>query len=216
MHSLSHIDVAERRDLVIVDIRPLSERYAGLGFIPGSLSLPMDPEGPDPDRLRAVVGVRPCVLACLTGRRSEVAAHELAKLGTRIVPANLAEGLLGWRGGGLPVAGLEFTWNGVENRAIASATCRDVAACFVAEAVELSLDAGLELDPLELFDQCCVEADVDPKAPNLPGVLRLLDLAAGRTRSLGNTYDRIAANVDKMLGLLNTDPDPTHQGDTVR
>lgn len=196
-------EVADARAMLVVDVRPLAERLDGLGYIPGSISLPVDPLPEGLAATRVIPAERPVVFVCLSGRRSEDVAQAIARSREPGTTANLDGGYLAWQAADLEVAGVNAKWSrpSAVQRDLA-ATCREIAACFMAEAVELSLDAGMDIDPMRLFDTCCVEAGVDPEHPTREGLLRVLDLAAARSRELGNEYDRIALNLDKMLGLL--------------
>jgi rhodanese-related sulfurtransferase len=212
MTSILQVDptaVAALRDFVVVDIRSASERYCGEGFIPGSISIPED----EPLMEEEVIawGRRsPLVLACLTGRRSVTLAKALKEREPQLNLANLTTGLLGWIAEELPVAGRGADYpSGYVHSPASPRICRAIASCFVAETVELSLDSGeLNVDPMETFSECCVEAGVDPNSPSIFGLLRVLDFAAQRTRELGNDYERIGENIDKMLGMLGLAPDP--------
>ena len=204
-------DVADARAMLVVDVRPLVERLDGLGYIPGSISLPIDPMPEGLAATRVIPAARPVVFVCLSGRRSDEVAQAVARSREPGTTANLEGGFLAWQAAELEVAGLDAKWN----RPVAveqdlASTCREIAACFMAEAVELSLDVGMELDPMKLFDTCCAEAGVDPEQPTREGLLRVLDLAAARSRELGNEYDRIAHNLDKMLALLGVVSAPAH------
>jgi rhodanese-related sulfurtransferase len=197
-------DLAPARQILIIDIRPLGERFDGLGFIPGSLCVPAASIGSGARAAFTVPPMQPVALACLTGRRSFELAVSIAATRQPGTTFNLAGGLMRWRTSGLPVAGLDARLN-LRDRdpsADLSATCREMAACFMAEAVELSLDAGLDVDPMQLFNQCCAQAGVNPDAPELLGLVRALDLVASRSRELGNDHDRIAENIDGMLTKL--------------
>ena len=196
-------DVADARAMLVVDVRPLSERLDGIGFIPGSISLPIDPLPDGLSATRVVAPERPVVFVCLSGRRSEEVAVAFAQSRDPGTTANLAGGVMAWQAAELEVAGVDASWpKPAPDAAELASICREIAACFMAEAVELSLDAGIDLDPMALFNVCCTEAGVDPEAPDRDGLLSVLDLAAARSRELGNGYDRIAANLDKMLGLI--------------
>ena len=189
--------------MLVVDVRPLAERLDGIGFIPGSISLPVDPLPAGLHATRVIPPTRKVVFVCLSGRRSDEVAAAVARSRDPGTTANLGGGLMAWQAAQLDVAGVHARWDGTEPAGQdLAAVCREIAACFVAEAVELSLDAGMDLDPMELFGMCCHEAGVDPEAPDRTGLVRVLDLAAARSRELGNEYERIAANLDKMLGLL--------------
>jgi len=85
----------------IVDVREPDEFNGPLGRIKGSISIPL---GELPRRLDELARDRPIVAVCRSGARSAQASVLLAKSGFSRV-ANLAGGMLRWRGEGQPVDG---------------------------------------------------------------------------------------------------------------
>ncbi|WP_130481710.1 MBL fold metallo-hydrolase [Sphaerotilus mobilis] len=88
----------------VVDVREASEvgeHADALGHIAGSINLPL---GELPARVAELDAARPVVTVCRSGARSAQAAVLLQKAGLSRV-ANLAGGLLRWRGQGHPVVG---------------------------------------------------------------------------------------------------------------
>jgi sulfur dioxygenase len=85
----------------IVDVRERDEFDGPLGHIKEALSIPL---GELPRRLDELARDRPTVAVCRSGARSAQASVLLAKSGFHRV-ANLAGGMLRWRGEGQPVDG---------------------------------------------------------------------------------------------------------------
>ena len=90
---------------VLIDVRPPTERYCGIGFIPGSLVMPPWQDLREgADRLEHLAGGKRPVLVCLTGEQARARA---LSLGHERSPHHLAGGLQRWAAAGWPVAG---TW----------------------------------------------------------------------------------------------------------
>ena len=85
----------------ILDVRERDEFDGPLGRIRGSKDIPL---GELPARVDELARDRPVVAVCRSGARSAQAAVLLTKAGFPNV-ANLAGGMLRWRGGGHPVEG---------------------------------------------------------------------------------------------------------------
>lgn len=90
---------AHRAELHLLDVRTPAEFDGELGHVEGAQLLPLDGL-----RARAaeVPAGKPVVVICQTGRRSAMGAQLLEKAGVPRV-ANLAGGMVAWRGLGLPV-----------------------------------------------------------------------------------------------------------------
>jgi rhodanese-related sulfurtransferase len=85
----------------IVDVREPGEFNGPLGRIKNAISIPL---GELPRRLDELARDRPVVAVCRSGARSAQASLLLSKSGFPQV-ANLAGGMLRWRGDGQPVVG---------------------------------------------------------------------------------------------------------------
>ncbi len=85
----------------VIDVRERDEFDGPLGRIRGSKDIPL---GELPARMGELAKDRPVVTVCRSGARSAQAAVLLGKAGFANV-ANLAGGMLRWRGGGHPVEG---------------------------------------------------------------------------------------------------------------
>lgn len=183
--------------LLFVDLRPAAERYGGVGFVPGSVSVPWQP---DAERWAAAVreaaGSHTPVLVCLSGSRAR--ACEPAQRGD--LPY-LEGGVLAWAAEGLPVCGRDVARASEEPPIAIEAFPRHMAACFVGELAEAALDEP-ELDPLALLQRCFDREGVSFTAPTLEGLLRVLDRAALASLGLGTPLERVAANLDHMLARL--------------
>ncbi len=204
--TLAPAELAARTDIPIVDIRPVAEREAGLGWIPGSVCVP-------PEALldRAFAQdwppSAPLALACLSGRRSAAFAVALTSRGwTRV--HDLAGGLLAWRAEGLPVAGEDtaaFTQAAgpLSRRAVE----RELVSCFVAEAVLVEVerdDEGpLALDPVAVVRESLTRVGVEDHL-TVRDVTRVLDRLAAAARAHGHAPGTIAANVDRLLRMAGT------------
>ncbi len=87
--------------LQVVDVREREEFEGPLGHIASALSIPLSAL---PQRLGEIARDRPVVTVCRSGARSAQAAVLLQKAGFGDV-ANLAGGMIRWRGEGHPVEG---------------------------------------------------------------------------------------------------------------
>lgn len=187
-------DVAKRRELRVIDIRPRCERWAGMGLIPGSVS----PRGTLDAEIRAhlEIGV-PVVLTCLTGRRSLGEALHFPGGNVR----SMEGGLLRWQAAGLPVLGADGDFNFIANSTAKppqlSQLKRALVACFVAEVIEAAEDD--DVDPMSLLDECFSLLGVDPEQHSVGELLQVVEWAAARSRELGNGYERIASNTSMFL-----------------
>jgi rhodanese-related sulfurtransferase len=202
--------------LLLVDIRPTAERHGGVGFIPASVSVPWQPEAERwAAAVRAVAGERTPVLVCLSGTR--------ARNGCAALPcfeggfeggfedacsqleggmcSHLEGGVLAWGAEGLPLCGRDLPRTRDEPPLSLQEVPRHLAACFVGELAEASLDRP-DLDPLALLERCFRRAGTSPTAPTLEGLLHVLDHAALASFELGTPLARVATNIDHMLGRL--------------
>lgn len=186
---------------VLVDVRPRSERYCGLGFIPGSLMLQpsLDLKQGAKDLRRLTRGKQP-VLVCLDGERSR--AHALAMSDAVGAPLHhLIGGLRQWADIGLAVAG-RWTEGGPATAHRPGAFQR---------ALRSDLDVLLGDEPIggegarvvvlmhcgkilgESFDTCPPDR-----------LHHLLDLVAVRLVDMGVGRARTGALIDRMLTVLPT------------
>ncbi|MFK7988317.1 MAG: rhodanese-like domain-containing protein [Sandaracinaceae bacterium] len=194
--------LAEDRATVIVDIRPTDERRTELGYVPGSYPVPFtgDAEA-DADALLAFNDQRAQVaLVCVSGRRSSEALSSLAPH-YPLPLTHLERGILGWGEAGLPLCGVEEPAE--EEAPSLDAIKQQIRSCFVAEAVETSLDAEADLDPMAAL-QACLDAEgvtLDEASPE--ELYRVIDRMALVSRNLGAAHSKIAANVDRMTAMLD-------------
>lgn len=188
----------ETPGLLLVDLRPLAERYGGIGFVPASVSVPWqaDAERWAADVRKAAGALEPLIV-CTSGHRAQSCG---APLGWH----HLEGGVLGWAAERLPVCGHEVTRSPDEPVLSVEEFPRHMAACFVGELAEAALDHP-DLDPLAILRRCFEREGVRFEAPTLAGLLRVLDQAALASLELGTPLARIAANLDHMLARL---PDP--------
>lgn len=186
-------ELVRDRSYVLVDMRPVAERTSELGFIPGSLLLPLG------DDLRAFAmqmahlsNDGPIVLSCVSGRRSGNAVRALEPL---LGPTrHLEGGLLAWSAQGFPISHPELCEAPVAPASFhASFRSR-----YVAELVEAAVELDLELDPIVHWRFAYESTglplprgarDEAPSARHWP----LLDRAAATLRLVGVDHARIEA-----------------------
>ena len=194
-------DFAARRDLVLVDLRPTSER-SEVGFLPASLSLPRstwDDAEATLVELAALENVNAIALYCTSGRRSLEARAALEER-SAIPVWNLEGGFLAWAAAGLPVcrvskAPAEHPRSVLEYR-------RHLLACFVGANAELALDKGARAEPYQMLLECFERAGVPWEEPTIDGLYRVVDWAAIATFRAGGNLADIAENVGGMVSML--------------
>lgn len=165
-----------------------------MGVIPGSVSPRLTLEEEIQGHVEIGVTV---VLACMTGRRSlEEALHHPS--GSVL---SMQGGLLAWQNAGLASFGNEGDLNYIASSKASppqlSQIKRALVSCFVAEVIETAEDD--EVDPVCLLDECFSLLEVDAERPSVGELLQVVEWAAARSRELGNSYERIAANVAMFL-----------------
>ena len=112
--------------------------------------------------------------------------------------------MLAWQAAGLPVCGLANADAAEipQIKTLAEAP-RKLAACFVAEQVELALDHGdEELDAMAALRALFEAEGVRWDAPTLVGLYGVLDRAAEYSRRAGDPLARIAYNLDRYTAAL--------------
>jgi rhodanese-related sulfurtransferase len=187
--------VAERRELLLVDIRPLSERRSEIGFIPASIAVPLDELAELAD-LDAEI-----VLYCMSGRRSASAREALAARWSR-PPLHLHGGLLAWEAAGLPVC--RAPAEGITCPADVLSFRRLLIACFVAINAEVALDhARTQIDPYAMLQACFSHAGVSWDEPTIDGLYRVLDWAGVTSFRSGCDLRLIATNLSEMYATLD-------------
>ena len=195
MHELeiSASDVADRRELRLLDIRPRAERWSGIGVIPGSVS---PRHGLDAEIHAHLQKGVPVVLCCMSGRRSLVEAERLAE-GSVL---SLAGGMLAWQANGLPAAAIGGDFNPIVSSPAAPPELvtlrRALMSCFVAEVVET---AEGTIDPLPLLEECFSRVGVRSEDATIGELVGVVEWAAARSRQLGSDYERIAGNMQSFL-----------------
>ena len=199
MLALTPEQALSHKRLRYIDIRPAEEREAGLGAIPGSIGVPLDEDDETFQRSveRASLG-RPVLLVCTSGERARRLAERLAPQ-FHVDLGYLAGGILRWGEQGLPLFARDPIGASGEQLS-APELSRRLAACFVGELAEVSLDR--DLDPLDMLRSCFRRAEVDFEAPSTSELCRVIDHAAAISMDLGTPLDRIAGNLDMIRGLL--------------
>jgi rhodanese-related sulfurtransferase len=203
-------ELVQRRSWKVVDIRPANERFGGLGFLPGSIHLPIECRQ-DVDGLESYVRDRDAgiVIYCTSGRRS---LQCLPWLEQRMFSQidHLEGGLLNWRAESFPTC---FAWDQRKERISTNPVVLSelqqfpqlVKSCFVAEAVENSLDGVVELD----FEQAQrhIQLVLDEETKNnteftYEGMLRILNRISELAWHAGFPLEKIEYNVERMLVML--------------
>lgn len=195
-------EVAQRRDLYLIDVRKMDERTV-IGYLPGSILIPeAEIMERGAEALRAIPVGSHLVLICQSGKRSCEMAPTLLRFGYQV--SSLHGGVLGWGERGLPVCGLAlppdlpFTVTRVDEFPNA------LRSCFVAESIENALNQGeTPCDPVETLEELYARLGVDWSRPTLPQLHRVLDHLAAIARRQGHPLQRIAENVDWMAELLH-------------
>lgn len=193
--TISAAELASSRVGLVFDVRAVSERYEGLGYIPGSCSLPFDPAQFDVETLRqnAPSGI---VLVCLSGKRSDEAARVMRDAGLLNVQS-VQGGILAWRAAGYPVCGVD-THASAEIPEVrdASSFVLAVKSCFVAEwAQNCTVDDGF--DPVAL-----VQSAFAGVRWNMRDLRCAVERVSGVAWRRGYPLATIAANVDRMLAVI--------------
>ena len=202
---VSPAEVTQLLHCAIVDIRPTSERRGAIGFIPGSVSVPL-PAGATWAEILSLSypGETLIVFACTSGKRSLEAAHRARSEGWARC-RSLVGGVLGWRATGLPTCGVDEPLQVVPLPS-REAFSRAMTSCFIAEATETQLDSnayGEAFDPRGIVNRALAEHPVPSSRAALE---RALDRLAEIARQHGHGLDAIARNVDRMLAGIAFHP----------
>jgi rhodanese-related sulfurtransferase len=203
--------IAQDPTWLIIDIRPLSERLdPDLGFIPGSLHLPLTLDDLRTSPIPFALRNPKAALTCTSGRRSAALLSALHDVDPSLSLYHLPAGVLGWRADGLPVAGtpdIPPSSHPIPPDLSLSTFPRLLASCFVSELVESALNASDDdlddLDPLLTLRQCFHAEAVSWDAPDLLGLYRVLDRAAMSARLMSSPLHRICANLNWALRCLH-------------
>jgi rhodanese-related sulfurtransferase len=199
--TLQPSEVARRRELLLIDIRPIPERHSILGFIPTSLALPLagDVAGALA-QLEALHHRTGFVLCCTSGRRSAQACGVLAEH-AEFPLFHLEGGQLAWEAAGLPMC--QFREEPADFPADPVMFRRYFVSCFVAENTEIALDHQLsQTDPYRMLQACFREAKVSWDHPTIEGLYRVLDIAAVAAHQAGGDLAHIADNLGTMHAIL--------------
>ena len=192
---------------LVIDIRPLDERIGELGFLPGSLSIPM----PSVERGLAqlsdskLVGEEP-VLYCASGNRSGRMLAQIEREFGRPVH-HLEGGMLGWQAAGLPTAYADPAVLDEHDLAVTEPLLfrRLLMSCFVAEATEVVPDDEeliVASDPLTVLRRCFEVSGTDWDETDPSRLFAVVDHASAVFRRLGGPIERIAYNVSRMYAVL--------------
>jgi len=192
--------LAQALHVTIVDVRDEDERYSGLGYIPGSISVPDDVcRSRDTEELLELPSA--VAFVCLSGKRSLACAEKLVARGVSDV-WHLEGGILAWQAQGYALCGVrDVPSDELIELSSPAEFPRAVLSCFVAESVEAQLDAGAREidDPTDVVERVFQMASDRMDASRL---IASLDRLAVHARRAGHPNERIAANVDRMRASL--------------
>jgi rhodanese-related sulfurtransferase len=198
----------EAPQYLAIDIRPLPERLGELGFLPGSLSIPMPSfEYASQALLDARLAGDELVLYCASGNRSGRLLAQLERTLERPVH-HLDGGILAWQAAGLPTAYADPTVLDEHDRGVSEARTfrRLLMSCFVAEATEVVPDDDeliVASEPLTVLRRCFEVSGTDWDETDPARLYTVVDHASVVFRKLGGPLDRIAYNMSRMYAVLD-------------
>ena len=193
--------VIEAPQVPVWDVRPLDERNAEPGFIPGSRSVPLTRDNilelPWQDIAQETGGI---VLCCLSGRRSGALVTELQLAGYSGI-VSLDGGVLGWLESGQALCTPapeepeeHFHITRVEQLS------RAVMSCFIAEASRSQADEEASDHAGELVSRIFGRPG---SVSSYERTLDTLDLLGENARRWGHPIERIAQNLNAMRATAN-------------
>lgn len=199
MDAIDPVAASRSPELLLLDFRPPLERHRGVGFIPGSLGMAIsdDPQVAA-EQLARLGPAKTPVLVCTSGTRAVALVKRIGPLLEGPL-TYLEGGVLGWSAAGLPLCACSFASTPPELVSPEDLP-RRLAACFVGELAEVSLDR--DLDPLALLRLAFERAGQSFDEPILDQLHPVLDHAALLSLELGTPLERVAANIDHILALL--------------
>ncbi|MCA9711772.1 MAG: hypothetical protein KDK70_38405 [Myxococcales bacterium] len=183
----------------LIDIRPTIERYMGMGFVAGSVSLPHGDElRSDAATIQHVAGCKIPVLLCLSGLKAHGLALALAPSLTHPL-RYVVGGLFAWRTEGLPLAGV-----GLLDHAEPPLAPGEFATRLYAELDAMLVGASIgATEPAALVLRRCIATLGRPLERSAPHELRrLLDLLAGVLLDFGVSRMEVSALLDRLLRRL--------------
>lgn len=194
--AISVEEVVRRRPAALFDVRPPAERYAGMGFIPGSSWCAAERLLARLDDLVELTSQSSVVLVCLSGRRSDDAAQALRRRGVSHV-YSLRGGVLAWRAAGQPICGTsEVDDADVPEVNDAEAFVTAIRSCFVAEWAQ---NSACE----DAFNPVTLVQEVFAQAPRTrTGLVQAVDEIARVAWRRGHPLAAMARNVDRMHAAL--------------
>jgi rhodanese-related sulfurtransferase len=201
---VSAVDIAEVREIRLIDVRATDERYGDIGFIPGSRCFPLETlEDSRQVLLEEYALHQPIVTVCLSGRRSQTARDILRGWGFQKV-TSLNAGVLGWRAADLPTCGVNPDPDGPRASSLDELPGL-IRACFVAESVEATLSgrADENFDPVGVLQRIIDEETERAGGLNDEAIMHILERLAEIARFRGHPLENIARNVDHLRGVLD-------------
>lgn len=208
MVELEPVTVMSDVTLRIIDIRSPEERLPPIGYIPGSRLFPENRLRNRSSLLsRMYPGNLPLVLCCMTGRRSGALVHRIQAQGFSQV-FSLRGGVLGWGRAGLPLCGQTHTQAVPHALHTPDEIIDAIASSFVVATVESDLDnrrASVGFNP-RVYVRQLFEKEIRFNGDTRQAMFTALDKLAEVARLRGHRLDRIANNIDEMLGMIQHIP----------
>jgi rhodanese-related sulfurtransferase len=200
---ISPSQAATKKDVLIVDIRPTEEREE-LGFIPGSVSVPLSPTWSEqalPSDL--LPGVNSVVLACLSGQRALHAWRDQLRAKPTFI---LEGGTLAWGAKGLPLVTISKAQEQLEGVNSPGDFLQNLRSCFVAEWIESTLSSDVEIagDPIQIVESSLSAEGISEHSFSLDAVHRVFDRLAWHSLRAGTSHAKIAANINMMRNTLRS------------
>ncbi len=200
MLALKPYQVLSYSKIQLVDMRSQQERYSGVGFIPGSLSIPFIP---DPtlyaQTVTSMVDERTPVLLCHNGRRARACALSMASA-FKNPPGYLVGGILRWKADGLPLSGrLTPGQLGPPEQPGQPELQLNAAP---ASAARRRWSPSSRTDPLAVLRECFIGSRRNYDTRELRRVHHLLDHAAIASLEMGSPLKKVADNIDGILARL--------------
>jgi rhodanese-related sulfurtransferase len=195
-------DIAERRDIAILDVRDAYERQLA-GGIPGAYLCPVDQLNAESLARVLTDRTQPIAIACMSGKRSRVAVGIVAELGFEDV-FELTGGLLGWRAAGLPTCEPVAASNPAGKRIALTQFPRALLACFIAEAVERNVtNPTRTYEELRAVVMRYVDEEIEAhRGFSAEAMQSVIDRTSMLARSMGFPLDIIRINVEHMRSLV--------------
>lgn len=200
------LDIAAAPAVYLVDIRPSSERYSAIGFIPGSRALAnAEAIAQDEGAMRAFFAQfeadATIVLVCASGRRSAALAEQLAPHTAQLV-GTLRGGTIGWGACGLPLCGTRTpAQDTIPHVASLEKLPRALLITFAPDALDRTLD-GRENESPRLAVQRVIEQHSVQGKLTVAGAERAVEHIGELARRAGYRLSHIQESLDAYRAVI--------------